>query len=134
LRLAPTPQESDGQHAERKGTACKDQRLSTGKAFDVGDELPRITLAQIPAEPFHVFRAAIRILSQRRLGIFLTEVLARLAKCLSDTQHRLDDVFLACIEPRCHLLGSLIHDWHRPFSVWIPRRIAGLFHADHASS
>lgn len=138
MSLTAAPQESDGQHAERKGAAGEDHRLAPREPLDLGEELVRIALAHVPTDALELLGASIDILREHRLGAFLAEVLAGLAERLGDARHRIDEVLLAHVEPRRHLvrdlLGGLIHDRGRLAVVTSSLRRPGtLTHAHDAT-
>jgi len=55
----------------------------------------------------NLLSTTIGILRQHRLSAFFPKVLPRLPERLGDTVDRLDDVLLAHIQSRRHLLGGL---------------------------
>jgi len=108
LALAAAPKESDGQHAERECTAGEHHRLPPCKPLDLAEELIRVALAHVAAETLDLLGASIDILRERRLCAFLAEMLAGLAKRLRHAGHRPDEVLLAHVETRRHLLRDLL--------------------------
>jgi len=108
LALAAAPKEPDGQHAERECAAGEHHRLPPREPLDLGEELIRVALAHVAADTLDLLGASIDILRQHRLCTFLAEMLAGLAKRLRHAGHRPDEVLLAHVEPRRHLLGDLL--------------------------